>query len=81
MRDDDRRFTRWLLAIAGPAFVAGGFLAAFTDIGAVLVFIGLGMLAAAAVLWTRLPAAAAALAGVFVTAALVVQLAVEMAGR
>ena len=48
----DRRFASWLLIVFGPLFVLGGFLAAFTDVGALCVFAGLAMLASGLLLRT-----------------------------
>lgn len=41
MMPADRRFMSTLFVVSGPLFVLGGFLVAFTDPGAVLVFFGL----------------------------------------
>lgn len=73
----DRRFARQVCAVFGVIAVALGYAAAFTDVGAWLVFAGAGMLTSAALLWTRLPAWAGALAGPAITAALLVQLYLE----
>lgn len=81
MTDSDRRFLRLLLIVAGPLFVVGGFLAAFTVIGAMLVFAGLGMLAAGLLLFTRLAWPLAALAGVAVLVALTVAMVVDLESR
>ncbi len=70
----DRRFARQVCAVFGLPFVAGGYLAAFTVVGAWLVFIGMGMLVSAALLWTRLPTAIGALAGPLISVALIVSL-------
>ncbi len=75
----DRRFTSWLLIGFGPLFVLGGFAAAFTIEGALFVFLGLAMLATGVLLRTRLPLAAAIVAGLLVFAALTAQMAVELA--
>ena len=39
-RDADRKFYAWLFVISGAAAQAGGWVAAFTDVGAVLVIGG-----------------------------------------
>jgi hypothetical protein len=44
---EDQRFYGKLLLVFGPLFIAGGWLAAFTDVGAVLIFVG------AAMIWRR----------------------------
>lgn len=51
----DRRFTSWLGVLFGPLFIAGGFLAAFTTMGALFIWFGLGMLVTGVLLRTRLP--------------------------
>ncbi len=77
----DRRFYRWLFVGSGPAFVLGGFLAAFTLVGALLIFAGLGMLASGLLLFTRLRARIVALAGVAITIALTAYLAIDLSSR
>lgn len=74
----DRRFLRRLLLVSGPAFVLGGWLAAFSVIGALLIFTGIGMLAAGMLLLTRVPVLVAAGAGVLVAALLVVWMALDL---
>lgn len=46
----DRRFYGTLPLAFGPLFIAGGWLAAFTTVGALLMFTGAAMLLAAPVL-------------------------------
>jgi hypothetical protein len=60
----DRRFASNLFLVFGPLFVAGGFLAAFTDPGALFVYLGVAMFVTGLLLRTRLPTAAAVAAGV-----------------
>ena len=74
----NRRFARQVCAVFGVLFVAGGYAAAFTEVGAWLVFVGFGMVVSAALLWTRLPAVVGALAGPLVTIALLVKLSIEL---
>ena len=62
MTPADRRFTAWLLLGFGPLFVLGGFAAAFTDVGALLVFVGLAMVVTGGLLFTPLRLAIAVLA-------------------
>ena len=62
------------MVVFGPLFVAGGFLAAFTEPGAWFVFIGLGMVVAGVALLLRLPVGIAAAAGLAVAAAFIVPL-------
>lgn len=81
MGDADRRFLRILLVVSGPLFVGGGFLAAFTVIGAVLVFVGLGMLVTGVLLFTRLPAVASMLTGLVVMVMLTVWMTVDLSQR
>ena len=76
----DRRFARQLCAVLGVLFIAGGYAAAFTLVGAWMVFIGVGMLASAVLLWTRLPTLVGALAGPLVTVALLLHLWFEFRG-
>ncbi|MGE3858130.1 MAG: hypothetical protein AB7G21_14325 [Dehalococcoidia bacterium] len=59
----DRRFARQICAVFGVIFVGLGYSAAFTDVGAWLVFAGAGMLTTAALLWAPLPTVLGALAG------------------
>ena len=49
MSDADRHFYGVLLLVFGPLFIAGGWLAAFTGVGALLIFAGIAMLLAAPV--------------------------------
>ncbi len=62
MNAEDARFFGSLAFVFGPLFMAGGWLAAFTDVGLGLILAGTAMLAAAPLLrrsWrTALPAAA-----------------------
>ena len=81
MTPADRRFTAWLLLGFGPLFVLGGFAAAFTDVGALLVFVGLAMVVTGGLLFTPLRLAIAILAGVLVFIALTVQLAIDLNSR
>ncbi len=74
MTPADRRFMSMLFVIFGPLFVVGGFLVAFTDPGAVLVFFGVGMFAAGLLLRTPLPLVAAVGAGMLVSALLLADL-------
>ena len=78
MTEADRRFYRRLLMIAGPAFVVGGFLAAFTLVGALLIFAGLGMFLSGLLLWTRLPVPVVAGCGAITATALTVYMAVTL---
>jgi hypothetical protein len=50
MTGADRRFYGTLLLVFGPLFIAGGWLAAFTMVGALLIFTGAAMLLAAPVI-------------------------------
>jgi hypothetical protein len=50
MTDADRRFYGILLLTFGPLFVLGGWLAAFTEVGALLILAGCAMLLVAPVL-------------------------------
>jgi hypothetical protein len=79
MQTSDRRSLRLWLLLGGPLFVIGGFLAAFTIVGAVLVFVGLGMLATAVLLFTPLSTRLAMLIGFVIFAALSVSLAIDLA--
>jgi len=67
----DRKFYSWLAIISGVLFVLGGFLAAFTIMGAIFVWFGLALLLAGIGLRTRLPVAVIAFAATAVFAALV----------
>ena len=78
MTPGDRRFTSWLLIAFGPLFVLGGLGFAFTNEGAVLVFLGLAMLVTGVLLRTRLPLVAAVAAGALVFATLVAQMVVSL---
>ncbi len=80
MTPSDRRFMSWLFIVFGPLFVIGGFLFAFTDPGAILVYFGVAMLCAGLLLKTRFPVVAACAAGVAVFAALTAWLIVERSG-
>jgi len=51
----DRRFTSALFLLFGPLSVVGGFLAAFSEPGAVLVYFGAAMFVSGLLLRTRLP--------------------------
>ncbi len=51
----DRGFTSTLFLVFGPLFVLGGFLAAFPDPGAILVYFGAGMFVSGLLLRTRPP--------------------------
>ena len=77
----DRRFTAWLLLGFGPLFVLGGFAAAFTDVGALLVFVGLAMVVTGGLLFTPLRLAIAVLAGVLVFSAFTAQMVLELNSR
>ena len=81
MTPTDRRFTAWLLLAFGPLFILGGFAAAFTDEGALLVYLGLAMAVTAGLLFTRLRTAIALLAGVLVFSALFAWLVLEVNSR
>jgi hypothetical protein len=59
----DRRFARQICAVFGVIFVALGYSAAFTDVGAWLVFAGAGMITTAVLLWAPFPTYLGALAG------------------
>ncbi|MPZ49616.1 MAG: hypothetical protein GEU75_10025 [Dehalococcoidia bacterium] len=50
MKAEDRRFYGILALAFGPLFIAGGWLAAFTDVGWVLILLGAAMLLASPVL-------------------------------
>lgn len=50
MGSDERRFWGVLTLVFGPLFIAGGWLAAFTDVGLVLIFAGSLMLLVSPVL-------------------------------
>lgn len=50
----DRRFYSWPSIVFGPLFVLGGFLAAFTVVGALLIWAGMSLLLAGILLRTRL---------------------------
>ncbi|MEP6871300.1 MAG: hypothetical protein ABI939_05560, partial [Anaerolineaceae bacterium] len=65
-------------AFFGPLFVLGGFLAAFTEVGAVLVFSGLAMLVTGILLCTPLQIVFAVAAAVIVFAGLTVQMVVRL---
>jgi hypothetical protein len=51
----DRRFVSWLGIVFGPLFVVGGFMAAFTTIGAIFVWFGLALFAAGFLLRAPVP--------------------------
>jgi len=70
----------WLFIVFGPLFVVGGFLAAFTDPGAVLVYFGVAMLLSGLLLRTRVQVVLACGAGVAVFAALTAWLVAERSG-
>lgn len=60
---DDLRFYGRLMLVFGPLFILGGWLAAFTDVGAWMIFAGAAMLlASVALLRTRQSVALAAAA-------------------
>ena len=61
MTGEDRRFYGLLLLAFGPLFLAGGWLASFTAVGAVLIFAGTAMLLAAPLLLRSIRAGAVAL--------------------
>lgn len=50
MTGSDRRFYAALMLVFGPLFIAGGWLASFTAVGAALIFAGTAMLIAAPIL-------------------------------
>jgi hypothetical protein len=50
MTESDRRFLVVLLLTFGALFIAGGWLAAFTAVGAMLIYTGTAMLLAAPIL-------------------------------
>lgn len=79
MDDATRRFTANLLIVFAPLFVFGGFLAAFTVDGAVLVFTGIGMLIGGILLHARVPGWIAAMAGIATVVGLCIDLARQMA--
>ena len=81
MAPADRWFTSRLFLVFGPLFVFGGFLAALTEVGAVLVFSGLAMFVTGILLCTPLRTVLAVAAGVIVFAALTVQMVVELNSR
>ena len=81
MTPADRRFTAWLLLGFGPLFVLGGFAASFTEVGAMLVFLGLAMVVTGGLLFTPLRLAIAVAGGVLVFIALTVQLAIDLNSR
>jgi len=63
-RGESTRFYGRLALVFGPLFIAGGWLAAFTEVGAVLIFAGTAMLLASVALlrtWQSVALAAAAL--------------------
>ena len=70
----DRRFARQICAGFGLIFITLGYSAAFTDVGAWLVFASFGMMTSAALLWTRLPSVVGALAAPLITVTLLVLL-------
>ena len=81
MTPADRRFTAWLLLGFGPLFVLGGFAAAFTEVGAMLVFLGLAMLVTGALIFTPLRLILAVAAGVVAFAGLALQMAIDLNSR
>ncbi len=81
MNAQDRRFLRRLLLVFGPLFVLGGFFAAFTVVGAVLIFVGVGMFATGLLLFTRLPVMIPALLGAALAIALTTQMVLQLAGH
>jgi len=50
MSSSDRRFYGALLLVFGPLFIAGGWLAAFTDVGFLFILTGAAMILAAPIL-------------------------------
>ncbi len=62
MTRDDARFYGLLALVFGPLFIAGGWLAVFSDVGFVLILAGTAMLLLAPVLRRSLNVALAALA-------------------
>ena len=62
MTSEDARFYGLLALLFGPLFIAGGWLAAFTDVGFMLYVAGTAMLLLAPLLRRSLNVAAAALA-------------------
>lgn len=66
MRTAGRRFASNLFLVFGPLFILGGFLAAFTDPGAVLVYLGVAVFLTGALLRTRLPLVVCSGAGIAV---------------
>lgn len=71
MDDRDRRFCSTLAIVFGVLFVLGGYMAAFTTMGAIFIWFGLALLLAGIGLRTRLPAVVVAVATTAVFAALV----------
>ena len=63
-RAADRRFYATLFLVTGPFFQAGGWIAAFTEVGAVLVFLGPAMSAAGFLLRRNRWTLAFAMAGI-----------------
>ena len=62
MTREDARFYGLPALVFGPLFIAGGWLAAFTEVGFALILAGTAMLLAAPVLWHSAKVAVAALA-------------------
>jgi Na+/phosphate symporter len=67
---NDWRSTSTLLLVLGLVFLATGYAAAFTLLGAVLICLGFGMFAAGALLRTRMTPIAALLASIVMAALL-----------
>ena len=75
-----RRFTSTLFLVFGPLFVLGGFLFAFSDPGAVLVYFGAAMFVSGVLLRTRLPIVLAVGVGLALFCLLLAWLVVERSG-
>ena len=78
MDRDTEHFTRRLLLIFGPLWIAGGFLAAFTLVGAVFVFLGIAMLVTSALMYGPAPWWLATVVGLVVFSVLTAWTMVEL---
>ena len=70
----DRRFARQVAVAFGLIFLAAGYSFAFTEVGAWMVFAGVGMIGTGVLLWTPLPTVVGAVTGPLMTIALIVLL-------
>ena len=66
-RGDSTRFYGRLALVFGPLFIAGGWLAALTEVGAVLIFAGTAMLLMSALLLRTWPSAIVAAGALVIT--------------